>query len=123
MRMGAVVAEKEELDSQELHDMLLSGIAGIVQRGRAGRGDKTMVDTWNPALEALKGAIDEHQDTVSALKLAVAAAQKGMRDTIPMQAKKGRASYLGARSIGHQDPGATSSYLLLKTLLDTIMQG
>jgi dihydroxyacetone kinase-like protein len=123
MRMGAAVADKEELDSQELHDMLQSGIAGIVQRGRARSGDKTMVDTWNPALDALKRAIDEHQDTVSAMKMAVAAAQKGMQDTIPMQAKKGRASYLGARSIGHQDPGATSSYLMLKTLLDTVMQG
>jgi dihydroxyacetone kinase-like protein len=120
MRMGAVVDAKEELSNQDLHDMLQSGIAGIVQRGRARRGDKTMVDAWDPALEALKRAIDEGQDTVSALRLSVAAAEKGMRDTIPLQAKKGRASYLGARSIGHQDPGATSSYLLLKTLLDTV---
>jgi len=123
MRIGAAVAAKEELSGQDLHDMLQSGIAGIVQRGRAQVGDKTMVDAWNPALEALKRAIDEHRDTVSALKLAVAAAQKGMQDTIPLQARKGRASYLGARSIGHQDPGATSSYLLLKTLLDTVEQG
>jgi dihydroxyacetone kinase-like protein len=123
MRMGAAVAGKEELSSQDLHDMLQSGTAGIVQRGRARRGDKTMVDTWDPALEALKRAIDEGQDTTSALRLAVAAAQKGMQDTIPLQAKKGRASYLGARSIGHQDPGATSSYLLLKALLDTVEQG
>jgi phosphoenolpyruvate---glycerone phosphotransferase subunit DhaL len=123
LRIGAVAAAKEELNSQDLHDMLQSGIAGIVQRGRAQIGDKTMVDAWNPALDALKGAIDEHRDTVSALKLAVEAARRGMRDTIPLQARKGRASYLGARSIGHQDPGATSSYLLLKTLLDTVEQG
>jgi len=122
MRMGAAVAGKEELSSQDLHDMFQSGTAGIVQRGRARRGDKTMVDAWNPAVEALKRAIDEGQDTTSALRLAVAAAQKGMQDTIPLQAKKGRASYLGARSIGHQDPGATSSYLLLKALLDTVEQ-
>lgn len=123
MRMGAVVDAKEELSSQDLHDMLQSGIAGIVQRGRARGGDKTMIDAWDPALEALKRAIDEHRDTISAPRLAVAAAQKGMQDTIPLQAKKGRASYLGVRSVGHQDPGATSSYLLLKTLLDTVEQG
>jgi dihydroxyacetone kinase-like protein len=123
MRMGAVVDAKEELSSQDLHDMFQSGTAGIVQRGRARIGDKTMVDAWNPAVEALKRAIDDGQDTTSALRLAVAAAQKGMQDTIPLQAKKGRASYLGARSIGHQDPGATSSYLLLKALLDTVEQG
>jgi dihydroxyacetone kinase-like protein len=123
LRIGAVVADKEELSSQDLHDMLQSGIAGIVQRGRAREGDKTMVDAWSPALEALKRAVDERRDTISALKLAVAAAEKGMQDTIPLQAKKGRASYLGARSINHQDPGATSSYLLLKTLLDTVEEG
>lgn len=123
LRIGAVAATKEELNSQDLYDMLQFGIAGIVQRGRAQEGDKTMIDAWNPALEALKKAIDEHRDAVSALKLAVDAARKGMEDTIPLQARKGRASYLGERSIGHQDPGATSSYLLLKTLLDAVDPG
>jgi dihydroxyacetone kinase-like protein len=79
-----------------------------------------MYDALLPALEALKAATDNEQSIASALEQAVAAAKQGMEDTIPLQAKKGRASYLGERSIGHQDPGATSSYLLLKALLDTI---
>jgi dihydroxyacetone kinase-like protein len=123
MRMGSVVSDKDELGSQDLYDMLKAGMDGIVQRGRAKAGDKTMVDAWIPALDALKVAIDEDQGTLSSIRMAVAAAEKGMKDTIPLQAKKGRASYLGARSIGHQDPGATSSYLLLKTLLDSVEQG
>jgi dihydroxyacetone kinase-like protein len=122
-RMGSVVSDKDELGSQDIYDMLKAGMDGIVQRGRAKAGDKTMVDAWIPALDALKVAIDEDQGTLSSIRMAVAAAEKGMKDTIPLQAKKGRASYLGARSIGHQDPGATSSYLLLKTLLDSVEQG
>jgi dihydroxyacetone kinase-like protein len=122
-RMGSVVSDKDELGSQDIYDMLKAGMDGIVQRGRAKAGDKTMVDAWIPALDALKVAIDEDQSTLSSIRMAVAAAENGMKDTIPLQAKKGRASYLGARSIGHQDPGATSSYLLLKTLLDSVEQG
>jgi len=79
-----------------------------------------MVDTWMPALDAMKESLASSDDAIAALEAAVAAAEQGMKDTIPLQAKKGRASYLGERSIGHQDPGATSSYLMLKTLLDTI---
>jgi dihydroxyacetone kinase-like protein len=79
-----------------------------------------MYDALLPALETLKEAFGQDKDTVEALQLAVTAAEQGMKDTIPMQARKGRASYLGERSIGHQDPGATSSYLILKVLLDTL---
>ena len=79
-----------------------------------------MYDAWAPAMEALNGSLGNGDDLVVAMRSAVAAAEQGMKDTIPLQAKKGRASYLGERSIGHQDPGATSSYLILNALLETI---
>lgn len=120
MRSGMTAAAKEKLSGQDLMELLQAGVEGIIQRGRAQPGDKTMVDAWLPALEAMKQALAENGDTLPALRAAVAAAEQGMKDTIPLQAKKGRASYLGERSIGHQDPGATSSYLMLKALLDTL---
>lgn len=121
MRSGmATPAARDELTSEELYTILKAGVDGIVQRGRAQSGDKTMYDTWSPALEAMREALDNGADTHAMLQTGVSAAEQGMKDTIPLQAKKGRASYLGERSIGHQDPGATSSYLMLKVLLDTI---
>jgi dihydroxyacetone kinase-like protein len=120
MRGGMTVASKEELDKEEVYDMLKASMEGMVQRGRPQLGDKTMYDAWHPALEALRTALDNGDEVVPALEKAVNAAKEGMEATIPMLAKKGRASYLGERSIGHQDPGATSSYLVLKALYDTI---
>lgn len=120
MRGGMTAASKEKLTGQDLVELLQAGVDGIVQRGRAQPGDKTMVDAWLPALSTMKEELAEDAETVEALRAAVSAAEQGMKDTIPMQAKKGRASYLGERSIGHQDPGATSSYLMLKTLLETL---
>jgi dihydroxyacetone kinase-like protein len=119
-RSGTALSAKEELSGNDLYMLFETGVEGIQQRGRTQLGDKTMYDALLPALEALKAATDNEQSIASALEQAVAAAKQGMEDTIPLQAKKGRASYLGERSIGHQDPGATSSYLLLKALLDTI---
>jgi dihydroxyacetone kinase-like protein len=120
MRSGMAVAAKEELDNDDVLSMLQSGVDGIVQRGRAQLEDKTMYDAWAPALTALDVSLGNGDDLVTALSNAVAAAKQGMKDTIPLLAKKGRASYLGERSIGHQDPGATSSYLILNALLDVI---
>ena len=120
MRGGMAAAAKEELTADDLLEVLQAGVDGIVQRGRAQSGDKTMVDAWLPALAAFRTALDDGGDEITALRAAVDAAEQGMGDTIPLQARTGRASYLGARSIGHQDPGATSSYLLLKALLDTL---
>lgn len=114
IRSATSVMAKEALTVTELEKMLSDGVAGIVQRGKAEPGDKTMVDAWLPALEALKANQDATPAT--ALAAAVDAAEQGVKDTITMQAKKGRASYLGERSIGHQDPGATSTHLLLKAL-------
>lgn len=120
MRSGMAVAAKEELDPAELSNLLHAGVEGVVQRGRAQLEDKTMYDAWAPALEAYDQAMGDGQDEVGAMEAAVAAAEQGMKDTIPLQARKGRASYLGKRSIGHQDPGATSSYLILNALLETL---
>lgn len=122
MRGGMAAAAKEEVSGDDLVTLLQAGVDGIVQRGRAQLGDKTMVDAWMPALDAMKESLGNGSSTLEALEAAVAAAEQGMKDTIPLQAKKGRASYLGERSIGHQDPGATSSYLMLKTLLDTLKE-
>jgi dihydroxyacetone kinase-like protein len=113
-------AAKEELTAADLVELLQAGVDGVIQRGRAQIGDKTMVDALTPAIEALQSAVTDGKDTVDALREAVAAAEQGMKDTTPLQARKGRASYLGERSIGHQDPGATSSYLILNALLETL---
>lgn len=116
LKASATVAGKEELSDHDVVTLLHQGVDGIIQRGRAQRGDKTMLDTWLPALEALKSAIEAGDSLADAMQQAVTAAEQGMKDTVPMLAKKGRASYLGKRSIGHQDPGATSSYLMLRCL-------
>ncbi|MGD2077687.1 MAG: dihydroxyacetone kinase subunit DhaL [Chloroflexota bacterium] len=120
MRSGMAADAKEELTGEDLAALLQAGVDGIVQRGRAQVGDKTMVDAWMPALKALHDSLANGNSQLEALQASVGAAEQGMKDTIPLQAKKGRASYLGERSIGHQDPGATSSYLMLKALLDAL---
>jgi dihydroxyacetone kinase-like protein len=99
--------------------MLEAGLNGVVARGKAELGDKTMVDALSPALGTLKQALQVGKSIPDALSSSAAAAEKGMKDTIPLIARKGRASYLGERSAGHQDPGATSSYFLLKAAADT----
>lgn len=123
MRAGTAVAGKYELDAQDLLTMLDEALKGVIMRGKAQLGDKTMVDAITPAVEAMRQALQEGANLVTALERAAAAAEKGMKDTIPMLAKKGRASYLGERSIGHQDPGATSSYLLILTMYEMAKGG
>jgi dihydroxyacetone kinase-like protein len=114
------VVGKETLENEDLVSMIEAGLASVVRRGRTELGDKTMVDAWTPALAALKSAVEKGQDTAMALEAAVDAAEQGVEDTKPMQARKGRASYLCERSIGHQDPGATSTWLMLKTLCEVV---
>lgn len=123
MRAGMAADAREELTGEELGAILQAGVDGVVQRGRAQVGDKTMIDAWSPAMATYHELVNNGSDLLPALQGAVIASEQGMKDTIPLQARKGRASYLGERSIGHQDPGATSSYLLLKALLDTITSG
>ncbi|MDZ8055789.1 MAG: dihydroxyacetone kinase subunit DhaL [Aulosira sp. ZfuVER01] len=120
LRASTDTVGKQELTEQDLLGLLQSGLNGVLQRGKAQLGDKTMVDVLSPAVVAFEQAVSGSEGTVTALQQAVAAAEQGMKDTTPMLAKKGRASYLGERSIGHQDPGATSAYLMLKCLLAVV---
>ena len=118
MQAGMAIAGKYELKAEDMLAILDAALKGVVMRGRANLDDKTMVDAITPAVAAIRDALGNGASTVEALEQAAAAAEKGMKDTIPMLAKKGRASYLGERSIGHQDPGATSSYLLINTMAE-----
>ena len=119
MQAGTTTANKMELTLADWSAALEAALNGVVARGKAQPGDKTMVDALTPALNALKQAVGDGVDQNEALRRAAAAAEQGMKDTIPLVARKGRASYLGERSAGHQDPGATSSYLLLRAVADT----
>jgi phosphoenolpyruvate---glycerone phosphotransferase subunit DhaL len=116
LRASASVAGKQELTTGDMLEMLQAGLDGVLGRGKAQLGDKTMIDALSPAVGAFRQAVGEGKDMPEAMEKAVEAGEQGMKDTTPMLAKKGRASYLGERSIGHQDPGATSCYLMLKSL-------
>jgi dihydroxyacetone kinase-like protein len=120
LRMAQSAAGKEGLTVEDLRDLLRAGLEGVVQRGKAAPGDKTMVDALTPAVEALEAAVEAGRGGVEALGEAAAAAERGAEDTIPLVARKGRASYLGERSAGHKDPGATSSALLVRTLAESV---
>ena len=120
LRASTAVAGKQELTEEDMLGMLQAGLDGVLQRGKAQLRDKTMVDALSPSVAAFEQAVGEGKGMLEAMQQAVVAAEQGMKDTTLMIAKKGRASYLGERSVGHQDPGATSCYLMLKSLLDTI---
>jgi phosphoenolpyruvate---glycerone phosphotransferase subunit DhaL len=119
MQMGTATAGKNELGPDDWRAALEAALAGVQMRGKAEPGDKTMVDALMPGKDALEQALAEGAEFGDALQRSASAAEDGMRATVPLVARKGRASYLGERSAGHQDPGATSSYLLLKTAADT----
>ncbi len=119
LQAGMKSAGKMELSLEDWTEALEAAVGGVVMRGKAELGDKTMVDALTPAVEALKQALSNNTAMAKALKNSAEAAKQGMVDTIPLVAKKGRASYLGPRSAGHQDPGATSSYLILQAAADT----
>jgi phosphoenolpyruvate---glycerone phosphotransferase subunit DhaL len=114
IRLSVAAGDAAELEPKVLATALRAGLDGIVARGKAEAGDKTMYDALAPAVDALDDALAAGSDLPSALATAVAAAEAGRDATIPMLARKGRASYLGERSVGHQDPGATSIALLMK---------
>ncbi|MCG0275399.1 MAG: dihydroxyacetone kinase subunit L [Thermosediminibacteraceae bacterium] len=114
MRAGQAVDGKNQLNFEDLILLMEAALEGIKYRGKAGRGEKTIVDALEPAVEALK--LHREKGFEAALKEAVEAAKRGMEDTKNIMAKKGRASYLGERSLGHQDPGATSCYLMIETM-------
>jgi phosphoenolpyruvate---glycerone phosphotransferase subunit DhaL len=113
LRASAAVKDREELSPSDVTEALTAALGGVVARGKAELGDKTMVDALDPAVKAATG------DSVAALlAAAAAAAQEGAEATVPLVARKGRASYLGERSAGHMDPGARSTALLLKAFAE-----
>ena len=120
LQASTVTTGKTELTPEEFLLLLEKGLAGIVLRGKAAIGDKTMVDALHPAVKACRQAIGAHEPLDRALAQAVAAAQAGVQSTIPLIARRGRASYLGERSANHQDPGATSTFLLLQSAAETL---
>jgi phosphoenolpyruvate---glycerone phosphotransferase subunit DhaL len=115
-RAGRSLGESETVDPAQLADALAAAVEGVVELGAAQPGDKTMVDALQPAVDSFRSQVDAGADLAAALSAATAAAEEGMRATVPMLARKGRASYLGERSIGHQDPGATSAALIVAAL-------
>jgi phosphoenolpyruvate---glycerone phosphotransferase subunit DhaL len=111
LQMGTASAGRTELDLAGWTAALEAGVKGVQARGKAEPGDKTMIDALAPAVEALQAG----SELGDALRASADAARAGMEATVPLEARRGRASYLGPRSVGHQDPGATSSYLLLRS--------
>jgi dihydroxyacetone kinase-like protein len=120
LQASNVTAGKTELTPEEFLLVLEKGLAGIVLRGKAAIGDKTMVDALHPAVKACRRAIQANEPLDHALAQAVAAAEAGLKSTIPLMARRGRASYLGERSINHQDPGATSTFFLFQSAAETL---
>ena len=118
LRAGTACAGKSELAPADVVALFQAGVEGIQQRGKAALGDKTMLDALLPAVDAMRGALEAGSGTADILERGAAAAEAGMRATIAMQARKGRGSYLGDRSVGHQDAGATGAHLLLKAAAD-----
>ena len=114
LQLGTAIAGRPEISAQEWSQALDAAVAAVRARGRAELDDKTMIDALQPAADALRRAVQEGMPFGDALSACERAAEQGMEATIPLVARKGRASYLGERSAGHQDPGATSSWLLVR---------
>jgi len=119
LKAASAIADKTDLDGAALVTLLTAARDGIVLRGKAESGDKTMVDAWTPAVDAAGAAQAAGADDLAILRAAADAAEAGALATEPLVARKGRASYLGERAIGHRDPGAQSSALLLRAAADT----
>jgi dihydroxyacetone kinase-like protein len=116
LRFAGATGPAIELDAEALHTALRAGLTGVVERGKAKPGDKTMVDALSPALDAMEAVIKKGGDLVAAVTAGRDAAAAGRDATVPMVARKGRASYLGERSAGHMDPGAASMSMLFDAL-------
>lgn len=116
IRAAQVTQAHQSLTLDELYQMMREGADGVVNRGKAESGDKTMCDVWLPVVESLRQSSEQHLSVQHALDAAAIQAEEAARSTITMQARKGRASYLGERSIGHQDPGATSVMFMIQAL-------
>ena len=119
LQASTMAGGKTGLSSSEFGSLLEKGLAGIVLRGKAAVGDKTMIDALQPAIKAYKSATESGETLEQALSKAVSAADEGLKSTIPLVARKGRANYLGERSAGHPDPGASSTVLLFRSAAET----
>ena len=120
---GRVLGEQTTFEGNQLVEVLSAALASVKDLGTAAVGDKTMVDALEPAVDTLRSRLHDGVALDQALDAAAAAAEAGMRSTVPLQARKGRASYLGERSVGHQDPGATSTALILRALQKAATKG
>ncbi len=120
LRAATSPTNGRSVDLAQLTQMFRYGLDGLQQRGKAKADDKTMIDAIQPAVEAMEAALAAHQSAAVVLAAARQAAHLGMIHTIEIEAKKGRASYLGPHSIGHQDPGATSAYFLFETAAEVL---
>jgi dihydroxyacetone kinase-like protein len=114
LRAGATSADKSELAPADVVALFQAGVDGIQQRGKAALGDKTMLDALLPAVDAMRGALEAGSGLTEILERGAAAAEAGAEATKSMSARKGRASYIGERSVGHPDPGAIAAHLMLK---------
>lgn len=123
LRFGGAAGEADSMDGAALVGAWRAGVEGIVARGKAQAGDKTMLDALMPAIEELAGAVEAGTELPQALAAMADAAASGRDATIPLVARKGRASYLGERSAGHLDPGAASSAMLVRALADAVAAG
>lgn len=120
LRLATSVADADPVSAAQLAAAARAGLEGVTARGKAEPGDKTMLDALAPATEALDTAVAGGSSLAEALRAATEAADSGRDATVPLQARKGRASYLGERSIGHQDPGATSVALMFAAAATTL---
>lgn len=120
LKASTAVANGTELTPNDLLKAFEAATEGLQQRGKANLGDKTMLDVWVPVTQVMREYVNAHQDVAACLKAAANVAKESMEATTPMKAKRGRASFLGDRSIGHQDPGATSSCLMVEAAARTL---
>lgn len=117
-RAGKSLGDTADADPKDVATSLAAGVAGVIELGQAAPGEKTMIDALQPAVEAFTAAVDAGSSLGEAAAAAADAAESGAEATTPMQARKGRASYLGERSVGHRDPGAASSAMIIRALAD-----
>ncbi|MDF2444266.1 MAG: phosphoenolpyruvate---glycerone phosphotransferase subunit DhaL [Subtercola sp.] len=122
LKAAGAVGKAETLDGAAIVALLTAARDGVVLRGKAEVGDKTMIDAWTPAVDAAAAALADGADEAAILAAAADAAEQGAKSTEPLVARKGRASYLGERAIGHRDPGSQSSALILRAASDAAVE-
>ena len=120
LRAGQAVGEKNTASLVDLALMFQASLNGVTDLGKAQAGDKTLVDALSPAVESLRKSVEQNKSLAAALEDAVSESKKGAQSTSLMLARKGRATYLGERAIGHVDPGAMSIYFILKSFYDVV---